>query len=451
MHIRLLLSLILIQLTAAVVLPSLDPNWDTLSSDESVAENPVKKLPRSGLAPIYRVNQAVKNRYIVVYNDEASEEDVNSHNSWISAMAEKRDSTSESEEDDEHALEFFTLSRFRGYLGWFLGSVLQSIQESPQIKYVEEDARVQVHETTEQKDATWGISRISHRGQNKSSGSYIHDPEGGRGVTAYVVDTGVRAWDSDFEGRAKYLTSFAFPYIPVDIHGHGTHVAGTIGSKTYGVAKKVEIVGVGVLGPSGSGRTSDIIKGIEYAVQQHNEAVKEGKKGFKGSTINLSIGGGALNALDAASNAAVDAGIHVVVAAGNENDDSCLYLPSRSSKVITVGATDENDERYNLSNFGKCVDINAPGVDVESIGLAESPTKMTGTSMASPHIAGLVAYFLSLHPDLNSEFGGDLVAPKDMKSRLIDYATRDVILGLDLNTVNILGFNGAKQPGEFWE
>lgn len=450
MHIRFFLSLIKVQLAAAVVLPSLDINSDTLSTDESVPGNPIKRLPRSGLAPIYRVNQAVKNRYIVVYNDEASEEDVSSHNSWISSMAQKRDSTSD-EEDDEHALEFFTLSRFRGYLGWFLGSVLQSIQDSPQIKYVEEDARVEVHETKEQKDATWGISRVSHRGQNKSSGSYIHDPEGGRGVTAYVVDTGVRAWDPDFEGRAQYLKSFAFPQIPVDMHGHGTHVAGTIGSKTYGVAKKVEIVGVGVLGPLGTGRTSDIIKGIEYAVEQHKKAVKEGKKGFKGSTINLSIGGGALNAMDAASSAAVDAGIHVVVAAGNENDDSCLYLPSRSDKVITVGATDKNDKRYELSNFGKCVDINAPGVDVESIGLAESPDKKTGTSMASPHIAGLIAYFLSLQPDVNSEFGGKLVAPKDMKSRLIDYATKDVILGLDLNTVNILGFNGGKKPGDFWE
>lgn len=452
MHIRLFLLLVFVQHAASMVLPLLGRfNLDSLFQDDVFhSKRPEHGSPRNDPAPLFRVNNAVSNRYIVVYNDEVTEEDVNSHNTWISSVSAKRDLESD-QDDDERKLEFFGLPHFRGYLGWFPDNILHTIQNSPQVKYIEEDAQVYAYDTSYQTDATWGLSRLSKRGLNATSRAYIHDAEGGSGVIAYVLDTGVRAWDSDFEGRAKYDKVLAFPRIPVDMHGHGTHVAGTVGSKTWGVAKQVNIVGVGVLGPFGVGRTSDIIRGIEYAVTEHQENVRRETRGFRGSAINLSIGGGALGAMDAAANAAVDAGLHVVVAAGNDDADACDYSPSRASKVITVGAVDDNDQKANFSNYGKCVDIHAPGVDIESVGLSRSPEVMSGTSMAAPHITGLLAYFLSMRPGLGSEFGGELVGPEEMKRRLLNYGTRNVLRKLRLDTVNLMAYNGATLASGFWE
>ena len=205
------------------------------------------------------------------------------------------------------------------------------------------------------------------------------------------------------------------------------------------------------MGPLGTGLTSDIIKGLEFAVQDHQEKVKSKKKGFKGSTVNMSIGGGASDALDAAVNAATNAGLHVVVAAGNDNKDACEYSPARASGPITVGATDSGDNKADFSNFGKCVDIHAPGVDIESIGLLTSPTTMSGTSMASPHITGLVSYFLSLQPGLGSEFNANLIKPSDFKSKLIKYGTQNIIKSLPKDTVNVLAYNGGENTTEIWE
>lgn len=450
MHIRLILSLVLIQHAASMVIPLLDGVGlgSLFNRDDASSNKPGNLKPRNGPAPLFRVSNAVTNRYIVVYNDEVTEEDVSSHNSWISSVAEKRDLTNE--QDDDRKIEFFGLPHFRGYLGWFPENILKSIQDSPQIKYIEQDARVHMYDTSYQDDATWGLTRLSERGDNGSSDAFVYDSEAGSGVVAYVLDTGVRAWDGDFEGRAKYHKALAFPGIPVDMHGHGTHVAGTVGSKTWGVAKKVEIVGVGVLGPFGTGMNSDIIRGIEYAVKGHEENVKKSKKGFRGTAINLSIGGSALGALDAAVNAAIDAGVHVVAAAGNDNLDACDFSPSRADRVITVGAVDENDQKASFSNYGKCIDIHAPGVDIESVGLSTSPTLMSGTSMAAPHVTGLIAYFLSLQPGLGSEFSGELVDPAEMKSRLLDYGTKNVLKGLSSDTVNLMAYNGAEDATEIW-
>lgn len=461
MHQRFILSLVLAAQALALALPSLNGfnvetvfgekallfrNQDPSGSGSGSGSGPI---PGSRPAPLFKSTNPVPNRYIVVYSDEASENDIAAHNSWISGLVmRKRDLSVEKE--NTWAVDFFGLPSFSGYMGWFTQDVVHEIQRSPLVKYVEEDSDIYLFGSSVQQDATWGISRLSARKNDGVLSSYVHDATGGNGVTAYVVDTGVKISDADFEGRAVYGEAVAFPHVPVDLHGHGSHVAGTIGSKTWGVAKLVDIVAVGVMGPLGTGLTSDIIKGLEFVVKDHQEKIASKKKGFKGSTVNMSIGGGVSDALDAAVNAAVNAGLHVVVAAGNDNEDACNYSPARASGPITVGATDRNDQKAEFSNHGKCVDIHAPGVDIESIGLLSSPQGMSGTSMAAPHITGLASYLLSLQPGLGSEFNTDLVKPVDFKGKLIKYATKNIIKGLPGSTVNVLAYNGGAEPAEFW-
>lgn len=194
---------------------------------------------------------------------------------------------------------------------------------------------------------------------------------------------------------------------------------------------------------------SDVVKGVEYAVQAHNEQVKKAKdgkrKGFKGSTANMSLGGGKSTTLDLAVNAAVDAGIHFAVAAGNDNADSCNYSPASAEKAVTVGASTLLDERAYFSNYGKCNDIFAPGLNILStwIGSEHATNTISGTSMASPHIAGLLAYLLSLQPSKDSAFAVADITPKKLKENLISIATVGALSDVPSNTQNILAWNGG--------
>jgi len=196
--------------------------------------------------------------------------------------------------------------------------------------------------------------------------------------------------------------------VDVDGNGHGTHCAGTIASRKYGVAKAANVIAVKVLGSNGSGTTSDVVGGITYAVQASiKKAVQAaaelkatGRTRYKGSVANMSLGGGKSRALDQAVNRAVDSGLHFAVAAGNDNRDACDYSPAGAENAVTVGATTITDERAYFSNHGKCVDVLAPGLNIKSawIGGRDAENTISGTSMASPHIAGLLAYLLSLYP-----------------------------------------------------
>lgn len=439
----------LANLATAMILPWLDGyGIESIFGQNVITEKPNFAVPcqinRDSPAPLVKGSRVVPNKFIVVFKDDVTDADFASQKSWITSLV------GSIMNEESKALSFFQLPSLQGLLGYFNDDVLKMIQESPHVKYVEEDGIINLYGTEVQEDSTWGISRISSRKSDHILNSYTHDPSGGEGVTAYVVDTGVKVSDADFEGRAVYGQAVAFPHLEVDFHGHGSHVAGTIGSKTWGIAKLVEIVAVGVLGPMGTGSTTDVIKGIEFVVQDHHKKIQEKKKGFKGSIMNLSLGGGASDALDAAINAAVKSGIHVVVAAGNDNADACEYSPARASGPITVGAIDRLDSKWSSSNYGKCVDIHAPGVEIESIGLSSNPVIMSGTSMASPHVAGVASYLLSLQPGSGSEFNSNLIKPAEFKKRLINYGTEDVIHGLGDDTVNILAYNGGNKPLEIW-
>jgi cerevisin len=293
--------------------------------------------------------------------------------------------------------------------------------------------------------APWGLARISHRDALSlgSFNKYLYSDNGGEGVDVYVIDTGTNVDHVDFEGRAKWGKTIPTGDEDQDGNGHGTHCSGTIAGKKYGVAKKANVYAVKVLRSNGSGSMSDVVKGVEWAVDSHTssvEAAKAGKKkGFKGSAANMSLGGGKSPTLDAAVNAAVDAGMHFAVAAGNDNADACNYSPAAADKPITVGASTAFDERAYFSNHGKCTDIFAPGLNIQStwIGSKYATNTISGTSMASPHIAGLLAYMISLQPAKDSAYAVADMTPKKMKEALIAISTKGALGEIPSNTPNV--------------
>lgn len=405
-------------------------------------------------ANLINLNKVVPHHYIVIFNEDLSQSQVEQYTQWLQVEYNNMLTIVDAAPKEVQVLkklEFFNVEGFfRGFTGFFTADVISKIKNDPHVKLVEQDAIFKTNEFDIQKDAPWGISRVSHR-ENEEERKYFYDNDGGKGVTAYVIDTGIKVEHEEFEGRAQWGDAIAFPKIKIDGHGHGTHCAGIIGAKTYGIAKQVDLVAVGVMNLLGSGTTSDIIKGVEYVVNRHQEDVKSRKPGFKGSVVNMSIGGGVSEALDLAVNAAVKAGLHVAVAAGNDDADACQYSPARAVGPITVGASNIGDAKASFSNWGQCVDVFAPGEAIESTFIYSDSAEMSGTSMASPHIAGLLSYFLSLQPEQSSEYFTGLIEPAALKMKLIKYGTKGVLTGLDATTPNILAYNGAGgNLTDFW-
>lgn len=461
MRISLLLPLLASQ-AAALVIPNLG-----LFDIEKVfslqePEIPVKTVetPVEGEAQFFTAKEPVPDKYIVILKEGYSAEEIHAHEQWVTAQlpvlakrdVEERGLIDGAEELLSGALDFFSIHSLSGYSGYLPPALVELVKKNPMVAFVQQDSVMHVNELDVQKDAPWGLARVSERKPVVPAVDYKYDNDGGKGVTAYIIDTGIKTEHPDFEGRAVWGDAIAFPKLRIDAHGHGSHVAGTIGSKTYGIAKQVDLVAIGVMNLLGSGTTSDIIKGVEFAVKEHQAKVSAKTKGYKGATVNMSIGGGASDALDLAVNAGTKAGLHIAIAAGNENNDACDVSPARAHGPITVGATDIADTKASFSNWGKCVDINAPGVDILSVGIWADEATMSGTSMATPHITGLLSYYLSLQPDLGSEFSAEeLVTPFELKKRLIKFGTRDIIKGLDNTTPNVLAFNGAGGDlADFW-
>ena len=259
--------------------------------------------------------------------------------------------------------------------------------------------------------ATWGLDRLDSRTLPLDT---QFTPAGtGSGVKAYIVDTGVRTSHSEFTGRT--VTGYsAIGGTPQDCHGHGTHVAGTVAGTTYGVAKSATVVPVRVLDCSGSGSTSGVVDGINWAIGDHVAGTP--------AVLNMSLGGGASKTMDDAVAAAVADGITVVVAAGNSTDNACYYSPAREASAITVAASDQSDNIAYFSNFGSCVDIFGPGVTILSAGITSdtAAATMSGTSMAAPHVAGVAAVYLGLNTS---------APPSQVASALTASASVDRITG----------------------
>jgi subtilisin family serine protease len=272
--------------------------------------------------------------------------------------------------------------RFGGYHVKMEADRLTEIMDRPDIEYIEPNQIFRIN--TQQTNAPWGIDRIDAR--KGTDGSYNYSSTGA-GVTAYILDTGVDSKHAEFSGRMKPGFS-AVGGTPDDCHGHGTHVAGSVAGKTYGVAKAANIVPIRVLDCNGSGSTSGILEGLNWMIAN----VK------KPAVANMSLGGSKSQALDDGVKKAIAAGITFAVAAGNESQDACKVSPANVPEAITVAASDNNDGKADFSNYGSCVDIFAPGVNITSAKLNGGSTSMSGTSMASPHIAGVAALFLQRNP-----------------------------------------------------
>nr|ADD51841.1 serine protease [Thermomyces lanuginosus] len=402
--------------------------------------------------------EEVPDSYMIIFKKHVNTALAAEHKTWVQDLhakveAERTELKKRSEDPFKGIKHTYNIpGALMGYSGHFPEDVIEEIRRHPDVEYVEKDSIVHTTEDPEiQKDAPWGLARISHR-EALTFGTYnkyLYAADGGEGVDVYVIDTGTNVDHVDFEGRAHWGKTIPVDDDDVDGNGHGTRCSGTIAGKKYGVAKKANVYAVKVLRSNGSGSMSDVVKGVEYAASEHIrnvEAAKSGKrKGFKGSVANMSLGGGKSVTLDIAVNAAVDAGIHFAVAAGNDNADACSYSPAAAEKAITVGASTLSDERAYFSNYGKCTDIFAPGLNIQStwIGSDHAVNTISGTSMASPHIAGLLAYFLSLQPDGDSDFAVPEITPEQLKKNVISIGTEGALTDIPPETPNILAWNGG--------
>ncbi|EGU74162.1 hypothetical protein FOXB_15324 [Fusarium oxysporum f. sp. conglutinans Fo5176] len=301
---------------------------------------------------------------------------------------------------------------FNGFSASLTKSELKDLLNDPNIDFIEKVSTM--HGASTQKNAPWGLARISNKLPGKDHTTYTYDESAGEGTCTYVLDTGIEVDHLEFEGRARFVQNFV-DNADLDANGHGTHIAGTIGSKTYGVAKKTQLFAVKVLNEYTAGQTSGILAGMDFIVEDAAT-----RKCPKGIVVNMSVSVASSPAINAAARYIVKSGYFLAVAAGNDDTDASHVSPSNEPMACTVGATAQKDTRASFSNYGVSVDVFAPGVDIKS------------TSMATPHVTGLAAYLLGLK-DIKASELCNLIASMSLK---------DVMKGIPENTVNLLIQNG---------
>jgi len=408
----------------------------TLSQVSIVQADNVRDPQMHDKVITYQPSRIIPNQYIVVFKDDLVSqraETLTSNNNYTMVEAKKRiitDMSIDLATKASGSLERTYTSALSGFvLKTTSKKAVEMMAKDDRVAFVEPDQTVSIQAT--QNNATWGLDRIDQANLPLNN-TYVYD-QNGTGVNAYVVDTGVRTSHNQFGGRASSgYTAINDGNGSNDCNGHGTHVAGTVGSSTYGVAKNVNIIAVRVLDCAGSGSNSGVLAGIDWIRANH----------VKPAVANMSLGGGASTALDNAVNATVAAGVTMVVAAGNENQNACNVSPARAGNAITVGSTTSSDSRSSFSNYGSCLDIYAPGSSITSTWYTgnSSTNTISGTSMASPHVAGVAALYLDDNPN---------ASPAQVQSAIEDASIANKVSDARTGSPNLLlnnDFGGGTPP-----
>jgi len=323
------------------------------------------------------------------------------------------------------------VNAIKGFAASLPDAAVQAIQNNPNVASIEPDATVRLNQVVSpQNQATWGLDRIDQ--VDRPLDSQYRFNYTGAGVTAFIIDTGIRADHVEFTGRVGTgFSAVADGNGTNDCNGHGTHVSGTVGGTTWGVAKAAKLVPVRVLDCAGSGSLSSVIAGIDWAAGTTDRP----------AVANLSLGSSYSNTVNAAVAGAVSKGITMVVAAGNSNANACNYSPASEPTAITVGATTSTDARASYSNYGSCLDVFAPGSSITSAWLtsATATNTISGTSMASPHVAGVAALALQANPQ---------ATPAAVASFLASNASLNKVTSVGAGSPNKLVFSlAAGAPG----
>ena len=386
-HLRLAAALLAATTSAALVLAPGPATADRPAKDQHVPAD-------AGPAPVH--GTSASDRYIVVFDKGSSRASVRA------AKDQAREKGAQVHHTYTNALD--------GFAATLSNAALDQLRRNKHVSFIEADRPVSVSDT--QSPATWGIDRIDQRNRPLNN-SYTYQ-RSGAGVKAYIIDTGMRRTHSEFSGRATSgYSAINDGRGTDDCHGHGTHVAGTVGGETYGVAQDVSLVAVRVLDCQGNGTDSGVIAGIDWVTGNHSAGTP--------AVANMSLGGGASSALDTAvSNSIVD-GVTYALAAGNDyGANACNSSPSRVAAGLTVGSTTSTDARSDFSNIGSCLDLFAPGSNITSswIGSDTATNTISGTSMATPHVAGAAAVYLQGNPG---------ASPATVGSAIVSSATTGVV------------------------
>jgi subtilisin family serine protease len=355
-----------------------------------------------------RASEVIPNRYVVVFKRDVSDAPGLARQ-LVAAHGGTMHHTY------QHAIKGFAATLPEG--------AVAALRRNPNVAYVEQDQRVDLAQA-----GSWGLDRVDQR-DLPLSGSYTYNSTGA-GVRAYIIDTGIETSHWEFGGRASVGADYVGDgYNGQDCNGHGTHVAGTVGGANYGVAKGVSLVSVRVFGCSGGSQWSTIIAAVDWVRYYH----------VKPAVVNMSLSGGASQAVDDAVRNLIAAGVTVAIAAGNDYSyDACYKSPARVGEALTVGSTESNDYKSDFSNIGYCVDLFAPGGGITSAWLYGGTNTISGTSMATPHVTGAAALYLQ---------GNPTAAPATVNSAIAANATPNRLYGIGTGSPNLLLYTlGGSAP-----